>query len=61
VLAQREHTIRIATMSVAEGYVRRFRPTALAVGAFFSLDATYGFSYYYFAGLRPALLPAGWG
>lgn len=66
--AKRKHTYRVATLNVAEGHVRRFWLTALTISAFFSpkgtyapSKGTYGFGYYFFAEVWPALLGAGSG
>jgi hypothetical protein len=48
-------------LSVAESHVRRLWLAALTFGAFFSPKGTYGFGYYYFAEVLPALLPVGSG
>ena len=65
---QRKRTNRVATLNVAEGHVRRFWLTALTIGTSFSpkypvrgTKGTYGFGYFYFAEVWPALLLAGSG
>jgi hypothetical protein len=49
-----KHTYRVATLPLAEQYVRRFWLTMLTIGTFF-------FGYYFFAEVWPALLGAGSG